>query len=194
MAGFPKVRMLELELFQCLNRQLGYAGRLGVVAIELPLPARGSQTVKQTVTMRSGSVLLAFNRSCPLYSVLAVMGARGSRRRPTHVQILLFRFRDFSSVKDRWQRSSLLVVQQREPLGRLHSFMLCGPGHFTSYLTSSSTTRIAKRCRLISSPSRRCLISRRQEQSLVCSWRVPDIWRDISRGRLFPFGMSHQPL
>jgi hypothetical protein len=44
-AGFPKVRMLELELFQCLNRQLGYAGRLGVVAIELPLPARGSQTV-----------------------------------------------------------------------------------------------------------------------------------------------------
>ena len=45
MAGFPKVRMLELELFQCLNRQLGYAGRLGVVTIELPLPARGSQTV-----------------------------------------------------------------------------------------------------------------------------------------------------
>ena len=45
MAGFPKVRMLELELFQCLNRQLGYAGRLGVVAVELPLPARGSQTV-----------------------------------------------------------------------------------------------------------------------------------------------------
>ena len=45
MAGFPKVRMLELELFQCLNRQLGYAGRLGVVAIELLLPARGSQTV-----------------------------------------------------------------------------------------------------------------------------------------------------
>jgi hypothetical protein len=77
MAGFPKVRMLELELFQCLNRQLGYAGRLGVVAIELPLPARGSQTVKQTVTMRSGSVLLAFNRSCPLYSVLAVMGRAG---------------------------------------------------------------------------------------------------------------------
>ena len=37
--------MLELELFQCLNRQLGYAGRLGVVAVELPLPARGSQTV-----------------------------------------------------------------------------------------------------------------------------------------------------
>ena len=45
MAGFPKVRMLELELFQCLNRQLGYAGRLGVVTVELPLPARGSQTV-----------------------------------------------------------------------------------------------------------------------------------------------------
>jgi hypothetical protein len=45
MAGFPKVRMLELELFQCLNRQLGYAGRLGVVAVELPLPARGSQTI-----------------------------------------------------------------------------------------------------------------------------------------------------
>jgi hypothetical protein len=31
-------------------------------------------------------------------------------------------------------------------------------------------------------------------RSLVCSWRVPDIWRDISRGRLFPFRMSHQPL
>ena len=45
MAGFPKVRMLELELFQCLNRQLGYAGRFGVVTIDLPLPARGSQTV-----------------------------------------------------------------------------------------------------------------------------------------------------
>ena len=43
--AFPKVRMLELELFQCLNRQLGYARRLGVVAVELPLPARGSQTV-----------------------------------------------------------------------------------------------------------------------------------------------------
>ena len=37
--------MLELELFQCLNRQLGYAGRLGVVTVELPLPARGSQTI-----------------------------------------------------------------------------------------------------------------------------------------------------
>ena len=33
-----------------------------------------------------------------------------------------------------------------------------------------------------------------QERSLVCSWRVPDIWRDISRGRLFPFQMLHQPL
>jgi hypothetical protein len=43
MAGFSKVRMLELV--QCLNRQLGYAVRLGVVAVELPLPARGSQTV-----------------------------------------------------------------------------------------------------------------------------------------------------
>jgi hypothetical protein len=29
------------------------------------------------VTRRSGSVLLAFNRSCPLYSVLAVMGRAG---------------------------------------------------------------------------------------------------------------------
>src|SRR5271165_2225950 len=35
------------------------------------------------------------------------------------------------------------------------------PDSFTSYLTSSSRTRIAKRCRLISSPSRRCLISMR---------------------------------
>ena len=44
---------------------------------------------------------------------------------------------------------------------------------------------------VISSPSRRCLISlflcgALQGRSLVCSWRVPDIWRDISRGRLFP--------
>jgi hypothetical protein len=53
MAGFPKVRMLELELFQCLNRQLGYAGRLGVITIELPLPARGLQTVGAYVLVLS---------------------------------------------------------------------------------------------------------------------------------------------
>jgi transposase-like protein len=33
-----------------------------------------------------------------------------------------------------------------------------------------------------------------QELSLVYSWPVPDIWRDISRGRLFLFRMSNQPL
>src|ERR1700749_669944 len=99
MAGFPKVRMLELELFQCLNRQLGYAGRLGVVTIELPLPARGSQTVGANCDHAFWFCPFGFQSVMPTYSVPRGYGnARGSPRRLTHVQILLFWFRGFSSV------------------------------------------------------------------------------------------------
>jgi hypothetical protein len=46
--------------------------------------------------------------------------------------------------------------------------VLCSasPDSFTSYLASSSRTRMAKRCRLISSPSRRCLISMRNLEKI----------------------------
>jgi hypothetical protein len=78
MAGFPKVRMLELELFQCLNRQLGYAGRLGVVTIELPLPARGSQTVGANCDHAFRFCPFGFQLVMPtLLQFLAVMGTRG---------------------------------------------------------------------------------------------------------------------
>src|SRR5580704_2738331 len=71
----------------------------------------------------------------------APRGALGSRRRPTHVQVLLFRLRGFSSVKDLGNDPRQLVVQQREPLGRLHSFMLCVPGqlYFIPHLILQKT-------------------------------------------------------
>jgi hypothetical protein len=93
MAGFPKVRMLELELFQCLNRQLGYPGRLGVVAVELPLPARGSQTVGANCDHALWFCPFGFQSVMPtLLSPRWLWDALGSRRGPTQVQVLLFWF------------------------------------------------------------------------------------------------------
>jgi hypothetical protein len=98
MAGFPKVRMLELELFQCLNRQLGYAGRLGVVAIELPLPARGSQTVGANCDHAFWFCPFGFQSVMPiLLSSSRLWERAGITRWLTHVQTLLFWFRGFSS-------------------------------------------------------------------------------------------------
>jgi hypothetical protein len=107
--------------------------------------------------MRSGSVLLAFNRSCPLYSVPRGYGERAGITPPAHSSPnLLFSFRGFSRT---WQTilASLSCSRESHSAGFT---VLCSaaPDSFISYLTSSSRTRMAKRCRLISSPSKRCLL------------------------------------
>ena len=81
MAGFPKVRMLELELFQCLNSQLGYAGRLGVVAVELPLPARGSQTVGANCDQALWFCPFGFQSVMPTLLSPSGYGTRGDHAR-----------------------------------------------------------------------------------------------------------------
>jgi hypothetical protein len=81
--------MLELELFQCLDRQLGYAGGLCVVTIELPLPARGSQTVGANCDHAFWFCPFGFQSVMPtLLSSSRLWGTRRrSRRRLTQVQI-----------------------------------------------------------------------------------------------------------
>src|SRR5580693_1026543 len=99
--------MLELELFQCLNRQLGYAGRLGVVAIELPLPARGSQTVGANCDQALWFCPFGFQSVMPTLLSPRGYGARGITP-PAHSRLNpAFPVSRFLERKGSWQRSSL---------------------------------------------------------------------------------------
>ena len=107
MAGFPKVRMLELELFQCLNRQLGYAGRLGVVAVELPLPARGSQTVGANCDQALWFCPFGFQSVMPTLLSPSGYGTRGDHAAGPLRSKSCFSGFEVSRRKGSWQRSSL---------------------------------------------------------------------------------------
>jgi hypothetical protein len=107
-AGFPKVRMLELELFQCLNRHLGYAGRLGVVAIELPLPARGSQTVGANCDQALWFCPFGFQSVMPTLLSPRGYGTRGDHAAgPLTSKYPVFPVSRFLERKGSWQRSWL---------------------------------------------------------------------------------------
>src|SRR5580704_7352356 len=63
---FQKSGCSSLSFFSVLTGNSVTPARLGVVAVELPLPARGSQTIGANCDQALWFCPFGFNRSCPL--------------------------------------------------------------------------------------------------------------------------------
>jgi hypothetical protein len=83
----------------------------------------------------------------------------------------------FLERKGSWQRSSLTCRAAERHSGGFTVLCSASADSFTSYLTSSSRTRSAKKCRLISSPSRRCLMSMRRSPRTISRMYVAGEFR-----------------